>query len=104
MSTQRFTLEFKVEAVRQVIERGYSVADIAERLGVSTLSLYKWVKAVTPDKTEKQASDLLEAKSEIFVVASPNATAGRRARHFKKDIKKPACGRLTIVINVLILN
>ena len=50
MSTQRFTPEFKAEAVRQVIERGYSVAETAERLGVSTHSLYKWVKAVTPDK------------------------------------------------------
>ncbi len=59
MSTQRFTPEFKAEAVRQVIERGYSVAETAERLGVSTHSLYKWVKAVTPDKTEKQASELL---------------------------------------------
>jgi len=66
MSTQRFTPEFKAEAVRQVIERGYSVADIAERLGVSTHSLYKWVKAVTPDKTEKQTSELLEAKSETL--------------------------------------
>ncbi len=43
MSTQRFTPEFKAEAVRQVVERGYSVAEIAERLGVSTHSLYKWV-------------------------------------------------------------
>jgi len=51
MSTQRFTPEFKAEAVRQVVERGYSVAEIAARLGVSTHSLYKWVKAVTPDKS-----------------------------------------------------
>ncbi|RUH95622.1 transposase [Pseudomonas aeruginosa] len=53
MSTQRFTPEFKAEAVRQVIERRYSVAEIAARLGVSTHSLYKWVKAVTPDMSEK---------------------------------------------------
>ncbi len=66
MSIQRFTPEFKAEAVRQVIERGYSVAEIAARFGVSTHSLYKWVKAVTPDKSEKQASELLEAKSEIL--------------------------------------
>ncbi|QDR32652.1 transposase [Pseudomonas aeruginosa] len=66
MSTQRFTPEFKAEAVRQVIERGYSVAEIAARLSVSTHSLYKWVKAVPPDKSEKQASELLEAKSEIL--------------------------------------
>ncbi|MHB1230806.1 MAG: transposase, partial [Halothiobacillus sp.] len=49
MSSQRNIPEFKQEAVRQVVERGYSVA---ERLGVSTHSLYKWVNAVTPDKTE----------------------------------------------------
>ncbi|MBM3106689.1 transposase [Pseudomonas sp. V1] len=66
MSTQRYTPEFKAEAVRQVVERCYSVAEIAACLGVSTQSLYKWVSAVTPDKSEKQASELLEAKSEIL--------------------------------------
>jgi transposase-like protein len=30
MSKQRFTPEFKDEAVRQVVERGYSVADVAD--------------------------------------------------------------------------
>ena len=66
MSTHRYSPEFKEEAVRQVVERGYSVADISARLGVSSHSLYKWVKAVTPDKTERHASELLEAKSEIL--------------------------------------
>ncbi len=41
MSTQRFTPEFKDEAVRQVLERGCSVAEVGARLGVSTHSLYK---------------------------------------------------------------
>lgn len=66
MSTQRFTPEFKEEAVRQVVDRGYSVAEVSARVGVSAHSLYKWVKAVTPDRTEKQAADLIEAKSEIL--------------------------------------
>jgi len=35
MSTQRYTPEFKTEAVRQVFERGYSVAEIAARLTAS---------------------------------------------------------------------
>ncbi len=43
MSGQRYTPEFKDEAVRQVLERGYTVADISKRLGVSNHSLYKWV-------------------------------------------------------------
>lgn len=35
MARERFAEEFKSEAVRQVVERGYSVADVAKRLGVS---------------------------------------------------------------------
>ena len=89
MSTQRFTPEFKAEAVRQVIERGYSVAETAERLGVSTHSLYKWVKSVTPDKTEKQASELLEAKSEIL-----RLRAQMRRLEEERDILKKQRGTL----------
>lgn len=66
MSAPRFTPEFKQEAVRQITERGYSVAEVSARLGVSAHSLYKWVKAVKPDKSEAQASELLEAKQEVL--------------------------------------
>ncbi|NCF62696.1 MAG: transposase [Gammaproteobacteria bacterium] len=66
MSNQRFTPEFKDEAVRQIIDRGYSVAEVSERLGVSAHSLYKWVKAVKPDKTDEQAAALIEARSEVL--------------------------------------
>ena len=59
MSSQRFAPEFKDEAVRQIVERGYKVADVAERLGVSTNSLYKWVKAVRPDKSEQHTAELV---------------------------------------------
>ncbi len=34
MSNQRYSEEFKSEAVRQVIDRGYSVKEVAERIGV----------------------------------------------------------------------
>jgi len=66
MSSQRYSPEFKDEAVRQIVDRGYSVADVSERLGVSSHSLYKWVKAVKPDKTEEQAAALIEARSEVL--------------------------------------
>ena len=62
----RFTPEFKEEAVKQVTERGYSVAEVSARIGVSAHSLYKWVKAVSPDTSEQQSKELLEAKSEIL--------------------------------------
>ncbi|HFV0559343.1 TPA: IS3 family transposase [Escherichia coli] len=66
MSTPRFTPEFKEEAVRQITERGYSVAEVSHRLGVSAHSLYKWLRAIKPDNSEQHARDLLEAKSEIL--------------------------------------
>ena len=66
MCSQRYSPEFKDEAVRQIIERGHSVAEVSDRLGVSCHSLYKWVNAVKPDKTEQRAEDLVEARSEVL--------------------------------------
>ena len=66
MSNQRYSPEFKDEAVRQVVDRGHSVTEISERLGVSAHSLYKWVKAIKPDKTNEQAAALIEARSEVL--------------------------------------
>lgn len=66
MSIPRYSPEFKEEAIKQVIERGHSVADVGARLGVFSHSLYKWVKAAAPDKDEKQTAELIEAKGEIL--------------------------------------
>jgi transposase len=48
--------------LRQVVDRSYAVSDVAERLGVSSHSFYKLVKAVKPDKTGEQATALIEAR------------------------------------------
>lgn len=85
MSSQRYTPEFKDEAVRQVLERGYSVAEISERLGVSSHSLYKWVNAVKPNTTEQQATELIEAKREILKLR-----AQLRRTEEERDILKKA--------------
>ncbi len=39
MSNQRYPEEFKIEAVKQVTERGLPVAEVAARLGMSVHSL-----------------------------------------------------------------
>ena len=65
MGQQRYTPEFKDEAVKQVTERGHSVQEVAARLGVSSHSLYKWVKSVRPSKEEQRGDELLDAKKEI---------------------------------------
>lgn len=66
MGKPRFTLEFKEETVRQITERGYSVIEVSELLGVSAYSLYKWLRAIKPDNSEQHVRDLLEAKTEIL--------------------------------------
>jgi transposase-like protein len=44
MSRQRYPEEFKIEAVKQVTEKGKPVAEVAQRLGMSAHSLYAWIK------------------------------------------------------------
>ena len=85
MSSQRYSPEFKDEAARQIIDRGYSVAEVSERLGVSAHSLYKWVKAAKPDNTEAQAAALIEAKSEVLKLR-----AQLRRTEEERDILKKA--------------
>ena len=70
MSHQRYTPEFKDEAVRQVTERGYKVVEVAARLGVSSHSLYKWVRDVRPSKEEERSDELLETKKEVLRLRS----------------------------------
>jgi len=42
MGKPNFSDEFKRDAVAQITERGYPVAEVSERLGVSQHSLYAW--------------------------------------------------------------
>ncbi|MFT6533975.1 MAG: transposase, partial [Limimaricola cinnabarinus] len=42
MSSNKFSEEFKRDAVAQITERGYPVREVSERLGVSPYSLYAW--------------------------------------------------------------
>jgi len=44
MGKARYTEEFKQIAVGQILEQGYSVLEVSQNLGVSTHSLYKWIK------------------------------------------------------------
>ena len=42
MSGKRYTDEFKIEAVRMMTDGDYGVKEVADRLGVTTKSLYDW--------------------------------------------------------------
>lgn len=64
MSSKRYPEEFKIEAVKQVTVAGHSVAEVADRLGTTTHSLYAWIKRYGPDADEhrKNADDASEIR------------------------------------------
>ena len=72
MSRKRYPEEFKIEAVKQVTEAGYSAYDVAERLGTTTNSLYNWIRKYGP-----QSSDYQKASQESDEI-----------RRLKKDLKR----------------
>ena len=44
IGTSNYSDDFKRDAVHQITLRGYQVREVSHRLGVSTHSLYKWMK------------------------------------------------------------
>ncbi len=49
MGQGNFTEDFKLDAIKQITERGHSVADVSKRLGVNTHSLDSWRKRYAAD-------------------------------------------------------
>lgn len=65
MTNKRFTDEFKAEAVKQVTERGYPVAEVAERLGVSSHSLYAWLRERGVSRDARKAQKDVDLTQEV---------------------------------------
>ena len=86
MSNHRYSPELMDEAVRQIIEAGHSVPEVSARLGVSSNSLYKWVKAIRPDTGSLKDEELIEAKRENLKLRA----ALRRAEEERDILKKAA--------------
>ncbi len=90
MSTKRYTQEFKVEAVGQVVEKGYRVADVAARLGVSQHSLYEWIKEQRLPAAERQAQviqseEVRRLKAELRRVTEERDILKKAAAYFAKQ-------------------
>jgi len=89
MSSKRYPEEFKIEAVRQVTDRGYSVAEVAARLDVTTHSLHAWLKKYGPDaathqaKAEEQA-EIRRLQKELKRVTEERDILKKAAAYFAK--------------------
>lgn len=86
-SSKRYPDEFKIEAVKQVTERGHSVAEVADRLGTTTHSIYAWIKKFGPDATEHQAqadeqAEIRRLKKELKRVTEERDILKKAAAYF----------------------
>ena len=85
MSNNRYPEEFKIETVRQVTDRGYSVAEVADQLGTTTHSIYAWIKKYGPDAEHHQTK--ADEQAEIKALRKEL----RRVTEERDILKKPRC-------------
>ena len=90
MNPQRYPEEFRIKAVKQVFEHGHRVADVSRRLGVSTHSLYKWIKlqqipAAQRLEHSNQSEEMRRLKAELKRVTEERDILKKAAAYFARQ-------------------
>ena len=89
MTGKRYTDEFKAEAVKQVVERGYKATEVAERLGISRYTLYEWIGGVKKHKVAAMEVDLkaenARLKAELRRVQEERDILKKAAAYFARE-------------------
>ncbi len=90
MGSGNFSDEFKRDAVAQITERGYPVAEVSKRLGVSPHSLYAWKKKFSKPSASgdaDQATEIRRLKKELARVTEERDILKKATAYFAKDAK-----------------
>jgi len=86
---KRYTQEFKEAAVKQITERGYSVAEVAERLDISTKTLYHWRSQLSDKPKSVQPSDeklkIAKLEAQLKRVTEERDILKKAARYFASN-------------------
>ena len=90
-NSKQYTDEFRAEAVKQVIERGFTVVDVASRIGIPKHTLYGWVQAArkaTPASAAAAAptdsAEIRRLKAELRRVTEERDILKKAAAYFAK--------------------
>ncbi len=90
MKRTKYTAEFKEEAVKQVIDKGHTVVDVAKRLGIAEGVLYTWVskfkKADEPESSDLKAMqvEMAKLKAELRRTTEERDILKKAAAYFAK--------------------
>ncbi len=90
-----YTKEFKEGAVRLVIEQGRTRSDAAKSLGISEVSLYRWIKASKGEgaeafrgngqRTDKE-QEIFELKRKIKELEEEREILKKAATYFARHL------------------
>ena len=88
MNKANFSEDFKRDAVAQITERGYPVAEVSKRLGVSPHSLYAWKKKFSlPSGSDDKDAEVRRLKKELARVTEERDILKKATAYFAKDAK-----------------
>ena len=88
MSRGRFSDDFKRDAVAQITERGYPVAEVSQRLGVSPHSLYAWKKKFSePSGGDDKDAEIRRLNLELTRVTEERDILKKATAYFARDAK-----------------
>ena len=91
MKRTKYTVEFKEEAVKQVIYKGHAVPDVAKRLGVAEGVLYTWVskfkKLDEPESNDFKAmqAEMAKLKAELRRTTEERDILKKATAYFAKE-------------------
>ena len=93
MSSKQYTDEFRAEAVKQVLERGFTVVDVAARIGIPKHTLYDWVQkakkagrpAAGSASTGTDSAEVRRLKAELRRVTEERDILKKAAAYFARQ-------------------
>ena len=92
MKRTKYTTEFKLEAVKQILEKGHSATDVASRLGVPVGLLYTWTRKLK-GLDEKPIEDvkalqveMIKLKAELRLTTEERDILKRPPRTFTPNL------------------
>ena len=88
MGRSSYSDDFKRDAVAQITERGYPVAEVSQRLGVSPHSLYAWKKKFSqPAGGDARDAEIRRLKRELARVTEERDILKKATAYFARDAK-----------------
>ncbi len=88
MGKANFSDDFKRDAVLQITDRGYPVAEVSRRLGVIPYSLYAWKKKFSrPPGGDDKDTEIRRLKRELSRVTEERDILKKATAYFAKDAK-----------------